>query len=696
MKSFLYVALFTLFASTTSIRLQGQPLAGTDDLGRTLLQNSAVGDPKPNRQVGIFYFLCLTDPDDQGCATYVPHDAWDLTEIAARHPEALEDSDSEHWGKPKTHTIYFWGKPIWGYYRFDDAWATLKNMQLLTDAGVDFLIFDTSNGPIYPRTANVVMTALDAIRAQGKNPPKVVFYTSTSSPKAMQDAWEMCYKPGAPFRHPDCWLYVDGKPLIVGRKNEIKGTEFENFFTFREARFPREGTKTDAWSWISFSRPQHVDYNARGEAEMISVSVAQHVNCHTGFGGSAFYGSRENRGRSYRNGSHGHPDKDIFYGYNIQEQWDYALTQQAPFVFVTGWNEWIVTKAPGTDDNPKHVNFFDQASPEYSRDIEPTLTAGLKDNYYMQLVNNIRRYKGIEDCRPPAPRLTVASLDDWNGVDTAYTDYTGDTRARNHPGVPQPVVYTNRTGRNDFHVLKNAWDDRCVYFYAETTAALTPVEGDNWMRLYLDTDRQHDTGWQGYDYRVVKGNTLQRYAGGAWETVCAAEFRTDGNRLMIAVPRKDTQMQDFIDLEYKWSDNMQEEDPLDWYVNGDCAPGGRFNCIYRPALREYSIARYGAKTDGETDNNMLFERVIDAIYFQGGGVIHVPAGRYRADWLFMKPGVELHLEKGAVMVGNVAGKRAPLRCTQGSITGEGAVEGYEIDGRVEVQTRLCTVKGVSE
>ncbi len=33
-----------------------------------------------------------------------------------------------------------------------------------------------------------------------------------------------------------------------------------------------------------------------------------------------------------------------------------------------------------------------------------------------------------------------------------------------------------------------------------------------------------------------------------------------------------------LNIEFKWSDNMQEDDnPLDWYVNGDVAPGGRFN-----------------------------------------------------------------------------------------------------------------------
>jgi hypothetical protein len=36
-----------------------------------------------------------------------------------------------------------------------------------------------------------------------------------------------------------------------------------------------------------------------------------------------------------------------------------------------------------------------------------------------------------------------------------------------------------------------------------------------------------------------------------------------------------------MDFEFKWSDNMQEEgNGMDFYVNGDAAPGGKSNFIY--------------------------------------------------------------------------------------------------------------------
>jgi len=52
------------------------------------------------------------------------------------------------------------------------------------------------------------------------------------------------------------------------------------------------------------------------------------------------------------------------------------------------------------------------------------------------------------------------------------------------------------------------------------------------------------------------------------------------NKMMITLSREEIGLSSTIDIEFKWSDNMQEDDPLDWYVNGDVAPGGRFNYVY--------------------------------------------------------------------------------------------------------------------
>ena len=176
-------------------------------------------------------------------------------------------------------------------------------------------------------------------------------------------------------------------------------------------------------------------------------------------------------------------------------------------------------------------------------------------------------------------------MDDWAKVSSVHVDYVNDTQNRNHPGaqsVPE-IIYTNTTGRNDFHTLKIARDKQNIYFYAETVDQITPISGDNWMRLYIDTDRNPKTGWYGYDYRVIEGSKLQLFADDIWvDANKNIHFNIENNQLSITIPRKSLKnLSDSIDLEFKWSDNMQAEDPLDWYINGDTAPGGRFNCIYK-------------------------------------------------------------------------------------------------------------------
>ena len=56
----------------------------------------------------------------------------------------------------------------------------------------------------------------------------------------------------------------------------------------------------------------------------------------------------------------------------------------------------------------------------------------------------------------------------------------------------------------------------------------------------------------------------------------------DGNKLMITIPLQSLGLEYRpINIEFKWCDNMQKNnDPLEWYINGDAAPGGRFNYIY--------------------------------------------------------------------------------------------------------------------
>jgi len=144
-----------------SIRV-AQPLAGTDELGRMLPGYDEVGGFKANRRVGIFYFLWQGDD-----ASKVSEQKWDLNEIIPNHPEVLEDGDHENWGSPQRGRFYYWGKPIYGYYRGDDEWVHLRNMQLLTDAQVDFLVIDATNALIYETQSDALMRAMRTLPGTG-------------------------------------------------------------------------------------------------------------------------------------------------------------------------------------------------------------------------------------------------------------------------------------------------------------------------------------------------------------------------------------------------------------------------------------------------------------------------------------------------------------------------------------------------
>ncbi|WP_300602332.1 hypothetical protein [Niabella sp.] len=558
-----------------------QVFSGVDDLGRVLPQQDVAGNIRKGKQVGIFYFLWQGDVHSPTAER-----VWDLSEIYRKTPEVFKDFNHPGWGGGAgvAGRYYFWGEPIYGYYRGDDYWVHLKNIQLLTDAGVDFLVIDATNRLIYPTQSAALFKAIEAVRAQGKNPPKLVYYTNTGSGAAMQEIFDTYYKEGAPHRYPNCWFYLDGKPLIIGLSAEAKGKDYEPFFTFRESQWPNEGKKENGWPWIEFQRPQQVYYNKKGQKEIINVSTAQHPELDAAMGGSAFYGRPGNWGRSFRNNSPGNPEKDLYYGYNIQEQWDFAISQDVPFVFVTGWNEWIAGKWRRQSGDKNQALFVDQASPEYSRDIEPSLTAGLRDHYYMQLIGNIRRYKGTPEIPVVFRKEPIRNWNDWKTVPAVYEDYAGDVLHRSHPGAQtEPaVVYTNTTGRNDLKTVKLAAGKERLYFYVNTVDTLTAVSGENWMTLWLNTDQSYTSGWNGYDYRVIAGSQLQRFINQTWKTIATISFMMQGSQLMIEIPYRLIGLpgKDAL-VEFKWSDNMQKADPLDWYTSGDAAPGGRMNLLLR-------------------------------------------------------------------------------------------------------------------
>jgi hypothetical protein len=290
------------------------------------------------------------------------------------------------------------------------------------------------------------------------------------------------------------------------------------------------------------------------------------------------------------------------YGIYFQQRWDEALKADPQFLYINDWNEWIAGKYQPKEGTTPFMRrnstyfFVDQYNAEFNRCIQP-MKDGYTDNYYMQMAENIRRYKGAR----PVPQLHGISritLDgnfaDWKKIAVEYRDTKGDIFHRNHKGYGG-LEYKNSSGRNDIVTSKVAVDNNNVYFYAETDEPLTPADGNNWMLLLIDADQNPNTGWFGYDYLVNKKITgankttsLMRYdatASEPWVEAAQLSYNYKGNALELAIPRKliGLQKNSFI-FDFHWSDNPDGlKSPISWCTSGDSAPNRRFNyrCVWK-------------------------------------------------------------------------------------------------------------------
>ncbi len=579
-KQFVWLVL-VIVASAISIFAQenpGVPWPATDALGRSLPLASEIGLPKANRFVGIFYFIDHLD---------WPHSdlldgPYDVAKILKRDPDALNKPDSPLWGG--NGVAHYWNEPLYGYYRSDDPWVLHRHAQLLADAGVDVLIFDTSNAETYPQAYQALCQAFRDVRASGGHTPQIAFLVNTSAGKTAEKIYRDLYEKNL---YPELWFNWQGKPLLICDPAEANA-ELRQFFTLRAAHWPFTLTNTpNAWHWEA-TYPQPYGYTEDpSRPEQVNVSVAQNLNADNGRVENMSSGHA--RGRSYHDGKQNITPGTVDRGGNFQEQWRRALALDPPFVMVTGWNEWVAGRWIRAGEP---ILFVDQYNEEFSRDIEPQ-KGGHGDNYYWQLIANVRRYKG-------APRLPAASapnsisikgdFSQWRGVQPEFADAAGDTVPRAFAGIGG-TAYTNNTGRNDFTLLKVARDTTNLYFYAHTAKDITPPKDTNWMWLFIDADQKAATGWCGYDFMVNRTADadgkfwLEKNLGGwQWQKIAPVEYRVQGNELQLAIPRADLGLAaggSRVDFDFKWADNLSSPgDVLDFYVSGDVAPEGRFNYRY--------------------------------------------------------------------------------------------------------------------
>lgn len=550
----------------------------TDALGRKAPIAGEAPAPRPDRYVGIFYFLWH---NNRGGAS-PDGGPFDIQKILLKDPDALQHPRSPLWGP--MGMFHYWAEPLYGYYQADDAWVIRRHARLLVDAGIDTLIYDATNVETYPAIYTKIAEVFAAIRAEGGRTPQFCFMVNTEAGKTADRLYKELYEPG---RFRDLWFAWDGKPLLICDPAAASPV-VRNFFQLRRAHWPFRMVDTrNAWHWEA-AHPQPVGYTTDPKTpEQVNVSVAQNLRVADRRVTNMSDGNA--RGRSFHAGFEDRSPGAVLHGHNAEEQWGRALELDPPFVMVTGWNEWIAGRY-GKPDGP--IQFVDQYDQEFSRDIEP-MKGGHGDNYYAQLVRNVRRYKGVADLPPPSPARTIdlaAGPAAWVDVPAPYIDDAHDTIARDHPGAGG-THHINRTGRHDFVALKAAHDAGHLRFQARLRE---PVQGSSvpegtW--LLLDADQDPATGWEGYDFIVNRTHAadgspaLERNAGGwNWSAVGPVAARADGVHLAIEVPRDAVGLGNPgpVGVDFRWVDNAQKPgDVLDLYLSGDAAPEGRMRFRYR-------------------------------------------------------------------------------------------------------------------
>lgn len=604
--------------------------AAIDDLGRTVEGYSDVGEGK-DKVVGMFYWTWHD-------TAHKSNKPINITQLMEDYPELKKDYHNPLW---KEYTgMNFWNEPLFGFYARTDKYVLRKHAEMLANAGVDFVLFDCTNGDyVWKEGYMALLETWAEAREQGVKTPQVSFMLqfgfSENTVSSIKQLYDDLYSKNL---YKDLWFYWEGKPLIMGHGSGLSDNDpleyqLKNYFTFRggvASYFGGDGDDTQ-WGWLHVY-PQAAYKNSDGTVEMTTVGVAQNANYQT-MSLSAM-NSGYNMGRSFTM----QPDysytysyrgekitvdstiKDsMLYGLNIQEQWDYAISLDPEIIFVTGWNEWVMGRYEewcGVQNG-----FPDQYDDENSRDIEPSKGA-LKDHYYYQLVSNIRRFKGASK---PDSQLKPKTIDISKGAEQwqdnniiSYNYYTNNTYARNAEGY-LGYKYVSEGTRNDIRTAKVSYDKTNLYFYVETVQDLSPYTDPDWMRLLLDTKKatEKSKDWEEFEYILNRENpsadymTLERSTGDwNWQEVGKVSYTVSKNVLQVKIPRKMLGLEKEVTFNFKWCDNnLRDGDIMELYTEGSAAPGGRF--VFQFTNKE--IPDYNDKTYGFVEYAFIIASSISII-----------------------------------------------------------------------------------
>ena len=569
-------------------------IVGFDEYGRTV--NASAG-PKEKREVGIFYFVWLGQP--------MATDIYDVSKIISEHGKDVVFHEEGGEISPNGQA-HWWSQPLYGYYNSADDWIIRKHLELLTDAGVDFLIFDTTNCVLYEMVVTKIMKTVQELRDAGWKAPQVCFYTHSRSIQTIQNIYAKFYESG---QYEDSWYKVDGKPMIIGYVAAWKdkqeawsrgdksydpgdlSQELRDFFFIKEACWPNDAHTEDSFPYTEWVYPQPLNGNT------MNVSVATHPMVPFSFSLTHENWGNWGRGFDVKTGTNVHDD--IYKGTFFQSEWEtvFASDPQPEILMVTGWNEWIAYKQPYGGE----YMLCDNVDMEYSRDIEP-MKGGYEDAYFIQMITNIRKYKYNSADGVIADNV-YKTIDlngpdgEWDDVKAVYRPVVTDNIPRDFDGGAPTVHYDAPAADNNIISVKLTNDSSYLYFRIECDGPVNITGKSQWMNIFIGTGSPSMKGWESYEYAIgrVRDDLTASSGRAAVEKLSAdftgtnageAEYVVRDNTVIYKIPFKALGIKASGSAAYRIYFKVADgvDDPaeiMDYYSGGKSLPMGRLSYEYK-------------------------------------------------------------------------------------------------------------------
>lgn len=551
-----------------------------DSLGRDIritAQDRAAFHTKPNkkRYVGIFYFLWLGQQGEK------QDDVYDIEKLLVSQPEALWNV-SEDCKEAPFHTNYFFAEPLFGYYNMADPYILRKHIEFFIAADIDFIALDYTNGLVYDKVWPKLFELLEEYRLAGWKVPQVTFLAKTRSDWVVSYVYEHIHSQNL---YPELWFYGPyDKPLIVAPKESLTEEQLE-FYHVREPQWPNAKRDNAAFPYMDWTRPQTVF------EDLMSVSVAQHTAGAFSFSKHllSFACGTENRGRGYSQVTGENCTEAVNACVNFIEQWDHAVEVDPEIVFVTGWNEWTALKLKNQRDL-SYPLWVDTFNVEFSRDIE--MTKGYyDDNFYLQLIKQVRRYKGVQAVSTWAPNLTFPvemDASQWLEAGAVYANIATKKEGRDFAGYVPKYHYIQPIPDNFIREVRVAHDDENLYFRIQTKDAITQRKDAqrNWMNVFIGIDVANNSGpsWIGFQYVVNRefAGSLSKVETEGFRLVGKVACSVRGPYMQLAIPFSALGLTlENLRIRFKVADSIANpENIMDYYVSGDTVPLGRLAFTY--------------------------------------------------------------------------------------------------------------------